>query len=284
MKIALLFLKSTFAAIITISLLNPYAFAENEIKAPTFTETAGHTFSLHTLAQDFISPVTTDAKYPLMIGTGVTALVFAFRQQLDEPVNDNFERNRPLGNSKLGDALGQMIPNLVYFSAMLGYYSFSSNSLALKRADHMFRSSMHSGVAAIILKYAFQEGRPYDNSVKTSFPSGHATSSFAFASAVATEHEWYWGASAYALATYVGLSRVNDHQHHLRDVIGGATLGISYGLGIYYRMRIEAAERSGSYDISDDASAKRPVESESFFNFLPTDDLSGAMAIYNARF
>ena len=271
------------AAIFTFTFLialAPQAHSENEIKAPTFKETAANTFSLGTLGRDFISPLTTDAKYPLLIGSGLTALAFTFRAQLDEPVNDDFERTRPLGNSKFGDALGQMIPNLVYFSAMLGYYSFTSNPKALSRADHMFRSSLHSGISAIILKYAFQEGRPYDNSVKTSFPSGHSTSAFAFASTVATEHEWYWGATAYAVATYVGLSRVNDHQHHLRDVLGGATLGISYGLGIYYRMRDEAAKRTGSYDIS----VSHPVEPESIFNFLPTDDLSGAMALYSARF
>ena len=28
---------------------------------------------------------------------------------------------------------------------------------------------------------------------------------------------------------------MNDNQHYLHDVLAGATIGISYGMGIYYR-------------------------------------------------
>jgi hypothetical protein len=37
---------------------------------------------------------------------------------------------------------------------------------------------------------------------------------------------------AYSLAGFVAYSRMNDNQHWLHDVLAGATIGTSYGVGI----------------------------------------------------
>ena len=249
---------------------------------PTFTATAKNTFTPSTLGRDFISPFTTDAKYPLLIGASVTGLVMAIKKNVEEPVNDDFETRRPLGHSKFGDVAGQLLPNVAYFGTQLALYGIvsdpSARSTALRRADLMFRSTLHASVMTLALKSIFREGRPYNNNEKTSFPSGHATSTFAFASAVAMEHEWYWGLGAYSLATYVGLSRVNDHQHHLRDVLAGATIGISYGMGIYYRMNETHSTDSTS------TAADQNINSSSLIAVLPTDDLAGAAFIFRRAF
>jgi hypothetical protein len=64
-----------------------------------------------------------------------------------------------------------------------------------------------------------------------SFPSGHAATSFAFASAVAHRYphkRWVkWG--AYALATGVSLSRYPAKKHFPSDILIGATLGYVTG-------------------------------------------------------
>lgn len=236
--------------------------------AATFRETVTNTVTPSTLGRDFISPVTTDARYALLTGSLITAAVVATKKHLDEPINDYMNEHRPLGNHRTGDIAGQLIPNILYTGTMLGIYFYDGDALALKRADKMFRTSFHAGIMTILMKQIFRAERPYDPNVKTSFPSGHTSSAFSFASAVAMEHEWYWGLAAYSLATYVGASRINDHQHHFRDVVAGATLGISYGMSIYYRMN-EATK-----------TASRKFETPQLLAVLPTDDFSGAAVFW----
>ena|SRR5215472_12642349 len=66
-----------------------------------------------------------------------------------------------------------------------------------------------------------------------SFPSGHAATSFAFASAIAHRYphkRWVkWG--AYAFASGVALSRYPAKRHYLSDILVGSTLG--YVTGTY---------------------------------------------------
>lgn len=59
----------------------------------------------------------------------------------------------------------------------------------------------------------------------SSFPSGHAASAFAFASAVAMEHRGV-GAVVFPLAALVGYSRVHTGVHWPSDVAAGAAIGV----------------------------------------------------------
>ncbi|MGB3439544.1 MAG: phosphatase PAP2 family protein [Actinophytocola sp.] len=59
----------------------------------------------------------------------------------------------------------------------------------------------------------------------SSFPSGHAASAFAFASAVAMEHRGAAGA-VLPLAAAVGYSRVHTGVHWPTDVVAGAAIGV----------------------------------------------------------
>lgn len=72
-----------------------------------------------------------------------------------------------------------------------------------------------------------------------SFPSGHVTNAFAFASTVSRETQmwwpksrWYIGPLMYGGATLVGLSRMYNNQHWASDVIGGAAVGTIIGLKV----------------------------------------------------
>lgn len=74
-----------------------------------------------------------------------------------------------------------------------------------------------------------------------SFPSGHATSCFAIAVAIAwasrrTEHSWV-GWAVMGWATLVGLSRVYVGVHFVSDVIAGAALGAVFGTLFYLLWR-----------------------------------------------
>jgi membrane-associated phospholipid phosphatase len=64
-----------------------------------------------------------------------------------------------------------------------------------------------------------------------SFPSGHATSSFAVASVIANQYrdsKWI-PITAYSVAGLAGLSRIYDNKHWLTDVVAGAAIGTLVG-------------------------------------------------------
>ncbi|HZR58806.1 MAG TPA: phosphatase PAP2 family protein [Terriglobales bacterium] len=64
-----------------------------------------------------------------------------------------------------------------------------------------------------------------------SFPSGHAATSFAFASVVAHRYprNWWLKVGVYGLATGVSLARVTGKKHFPSDVLVGGTLGYITG-------------------------------------------------------
>lgn len=75
-----------------------------------------------------------------------------------------------------------------------------------------------------ILKYTVKERRP-DMSDSHSFPSGHASVTFANATFLQKRYGWKFGIPAYALATYASIGRVAAKKHHWWDVLAGAAIG-----------------------------------------------------------
>lgn len=78
--------------------------------------------------------------------------------------------------------------------------------------------------ATMILKYAVKEKRP-DFSNRHSFPSGHASVTFAAATFIGRRYGWKYSIPAYALATYTAWGRVYGKKHHWWDVAAGAAIG-----------------------------------------------------------
>lgn len=78
------------------------------------------------------------------------------------------------------------------------------------------------------LKAAFPERRP-DGSDDKSFPSGHASVSFAAAASLQNRYGWKLGLPAQLAAAFVGFSRVEARKHHWYDVAAGAALGEASG-------------------------------------------------------
>ena len=180
--------------------------------------------------EDAVSPFTTDAITIAEVGGGLTVLTLFLKK-------GNFEaqiaKNRPLGNSsKIGYFLGQAAPNLAYVLIMGSHYLISDDVKSFERSTLMLKASLYSDVMTEIFKRGFNEKRPNGGSL--SFPSGHATSAFAFSSIITMEHSEAWGIAANTMAAFVGFSRMNDNAHYLHDVIGGATIGAMYGVGLYY--------------------------------------------------
>lgn len=78
------------------------------------------------------------------------------------------------------------------------------------------------------LKLTFPERRP-DGSDRKSFPSGHASVSFAAAASLQNRYGWQVGLPAQLVAAFVGVSRVEARKHHWYDVVAGAAIGETSG-------------------------------------------------------
>jgi len=92
----------------------------------------------------------------------------------------------------------------------------------------LIRAQFISGGITLGLKEAVGRERP-DHSSSTSFPSGHASSAFATATVIHRRYGPRAGLASYLLAGYVAVSRLNESQHYLSDIIAGAALGIMVG-------------------------------------------------------
>jgi len=83
--------------------------------------------------------------------------------------------------------------------------------------------------AAQALKQVFPEQRP-DGSGNDSFPSGHTATAFAAATSILERRGPEEGIPALALASFVGLARVEADKHYWYDAVAGAALGAGAGL------------------------------------------------------
>jgi hypothetical protein len=91
----------------------------------------------------------------------------------------------------------------------------------------LFQAQLMAEVLTIGLKEATRRARPAGSGF--SFPSGHTTMAFASATVLQRHFGWKGGIPAYAVASYVGASRVQMKRHYLSDVAFGAALGIVAG-------------------------------------------------------
>ncbi len=224
---------------------------------------------------DFISPWTTEARPWLIYGSGATLALALLKYDVGDKLKDSWSTRKPLGStSHAGDVAGQVMPNALYALGMGIYFWSTNNEEAKSNSVAMVKATAYSGVVTQTLKLLTHEPRPDNNaehSAYESFPSGHTTSAFAFSSTVIARHGfWPYGCAATALATFVGMSRINDNKHYLHDVVGGFTVGTAYGLGISYLEQSRMHEQ------------KSAVDKSSRLNILPaySDDLKGFVASY----
>ena len=103
------------------------------------------------------------------------------------------------------------------------------------RAAHvgldLLRAQVVTQATTYALKYTVRRDRP-DGTSGFSFPSGHASTTFASASVLEGHFGWKFGLPGYALATYVAASRLHENRHYLADVVLGGALGMAAGRAV----------------------------------------------------
>lgn len=228
---------------VTCAALPMKAFAVTPVSSPEFDSTSEIPSSDETFFQkyyrDLYAPFVNPLAFSIFVGgTFSTLTLVATKKNFEDDVLEDASTHKPLGStSRIGDHLGQLIPNLAYTAWFAGRYYFTRDPLSAFRAEMMLRATLSATTLSTLLKVTVREPRPGSDDDLTSFPSGHSTTIFNFATVVAAMHGRYWGAGAYALATFVAFSRMNDNRHRLHDVVAGATIGSMYGLAVYQRMR-----------------------------------------------
>jgi len=125
----------------------------------------------------------------------------------------------------------------IFIAAGVGSSLLQDGEDGKNHALRTLDSVVTSGLLSEALKRVVRERRPDSPTERDSFPSGHATLSFAVATMQSHYHPkqaplWYLGAAL------ISESRVELNRHRWRDVAGGAALG-------YFTARYELKQRRG---------------------------------------
>jgi hypothetical protein len=135
----------------------------------------------------------------------------------------------------------------------LGLFAVTSGTMYLAGRhlgdDRLRESGLLSAQAAAdtfvvtdALKYSLRRERPdvdrgqgdFFQPGGTSFPSTHASTSFAIATVIAHEYPgWFTQFASYGMATAVSLARVGGEKHFPSDVFIGGTIGYLVGNSVY---------------------------------------------------
>ena len=102
------------------------------------------------------------------------------------------------------------------------------------RVEHigsdLIRAQLLNGLLTATLKVSVDRTRPTGGA--HGFPSGHTSAAFATAAVLDGHYGWKAGVPAYALASFVGWTRVRDNVHFLSDVVIGSTIGAVVGRAV----------------------------------------------------
>lgn len=118
---------------------------------------------------------------------------------------------------QLGDVVSILLPAGAAVGALVAKDTRGLGQLAAAYASTM--------AVVYVLKPTVNRTRP--DGGRHSFPSGHAASAFAGAAFVQRRYGWAPGVPAYALASFVGYSRVEAKRHYTSDVVAGAAIGFA---------------------------------------------------------
>jgi membrane-associated phospholipid phosphatase len=201
-------------------------------------ETRGFLSALtHNLGDDLKHMPRRNSYYWLAAG-GAGALAI---HPWDDDINAHLVNKTTDGFWKPGHIIGS---TAVILPAAFGTY-FLGRYTNAPRAQHLGMDE----IEATILSEAFAEGlklavrreRPVETdgsqSSTYSFPSGHATLTFAAATVLQQHLGYKAGIPTYTVATYVAMSRLHDNRHFASDVVFGAALGVVIGRSVTWHGR-----------------------------------------------
>ena len=150
------------------------------------------------------------------------------------PLDDNIAEWKENDAFKSGTWIGN---GAVLAAGSLGIYSLA-HWTHKPRVEHVAVDLLRAQMLSLGLTYGVKAAVPRerpDGSSDDSFPSGHTAEMFASATVVARHLGPKVGWPAYGLATFVGISRMNQGRHFLSDVVFGAGIGVAVGWNTSHR-------------------------------------------------
>jgi membrane-associated phospholipid phosphatase len=196
-----------------------------EKKPPTPVHT-GFKALFYGLGQDFKHLPSKTNMY-IALGGGAASLAV---HPIDDDVNDALKSHYDIVNNiyKPAHVVGE-----TWFMVGASLVTYGVGRIAHKpKAAHfgmdLLRADIIDTVLVTGLKYATHRERP-NHADNLSFPSGHASITFATATVIERHLGWKMAALGYAFAAYVASSRLHDNVHWLSDVVFGSTVGVISG-------------------------------------------------------
>ena len=163
---------------------------------------------------------------------------------LDSSFQSESQEARNPNRDRWSGAWGQLgtIYSFVVLGAAGTYGWLADDDRAVNvMIDGLESTIIASGIITPVLKFSVGRSRPNQTEGDTdvfrpfgggsSFPSGHTTQAFTVASTLAFTYDEHplLGGVAFAIATGVGLSRINSNAHYASDVVAGAIIGTWVG-------------------------------------------------------
>lgn len=139
--------------------------------------------------------------------------------------------------AKVGLIAPLALPPALLLSALCLPRGGEARAQALSLAEQMIESLAFTGLTATSLKYGIDRRRP--NGGGHAFPSAHTAFSFSSAGILLYDSPWYVGVPALALASLVGLARVDSKAHYASDVLAGAGIGFFFATAVHLYHRPE---------------------------------------------
>jgi len=153
-----------------------------------------------------------------LLGGGLAAGV----HPVDDDVNDRLKGSENVWRP--GKYVGY---TPVQIGAALAVYTYGRMEHQAKVSHlgmDLLRAQILTSGLTVGLKYSTRRERP-DGSNARSFPSGHASITFATATVIERHLGWRYSVLGYTIASYVAASRLHDNRHWLSDVVFGSAVG-----------------------------------------------------------
>jgi hypothetical protein len=175
-----------------------------------------------------------DNLVPFAAGSLATAVAVMPEQNLEDYFLNHAEQFDEVGapGEVIGNAyvMAPIIGGLFVAGRVGGDQRFKSMTFALAQGF------LVNGAVTAAIKYPAKRWRPNNND-QLSFPSGHTSGSFMWATVLSRTYGAKAGIPAYAVATYVGITRLEANAHHLTDIVAGATIGYLVGRTVTRRRK-----------------------------------------------
>ncbi|MGH9423903.1 MAG: phosphatase PAP2 family protein, partial [Thermoanaerobaculia bacterium] len=175
-----------------------------------------------------------------------------FTQRLQDPArqSNKYLHNGAIFFRLIGDPGSLAVGGLSY-----AYGRVAGNRRAEDIGLHSVEAVLLSGAITGVTKMVAGRARPYKDTANSlnfglfrgltggsdyqSFPSGHTTAAFAFASIVSAETSHWWRGSKWPIGTIMyggaaltGVSRIYNQFHWTSDVVAGAAIGTITGIKV----------------------------------------------------